>query len=259
MQEKVLSLTWTDIHYKTFGDEKSKDKILILHWWWGKSDSWIDVADWLSSQWFYVIVPDLPGFWKTELPEVYTMDSYKEIVEEFTKKLNLDTSAISLIWHSNGWAISTKLSVAWNIHIKKLFLIGSAGIRNKTKTSLKRKIYKTILFPAKIIRNIPGGNKLRTLFYKAIWWQDYLKAEQNPLLKKTFLNIIHTDLQDIFPSIKINTTLIRWDSDTYTPLSDGKLLEKLIPKSKLIVLKWEKHWIHLQNPDLLTKTILKYI
>ncbi len=259
MQEKVLSITSTDIHYKTFGDESSKEKVLILHWWWGKSDSWIDVAAWLSSQWFFLVVPDLPWFGKTDLPSVFTMDNYRDTVKEFIKKLDLDKTPLTLIWHSNGWAISTKLSVAWNINIKKLFLIGSAGIRNKKKTSLKRKAYKTILFPAKIIKNLPGWNKLRTLFYKAIGWQDYLKAEQNPLLKKTFLNIIHTDLQNIFPNIKIDTTLIRWDKDTYTPLSDWKAITKLIPKNKLIVLEWEKHWIHLQNPELLTKTILKNI
>ena len=259
MQEKSIQLTSTTIHYKTFGDEKSQDKILILHWWWGKSDSWIEVANSLSSQWFFVVVPDLPWFGKTELPSVYTMDDYRDRVEEFTKKLELDTAWLTLIWHSNGWAISTKLSISKRIDIKNLILIGSAWIRNKKSTSLKRKIYNTLLFPAKIIKNLPGGSKLRNLFYKAIGWQDYLAAEQNPLLKKTFLNIIHTDLQEVFPKIDIKTSLIRWDSDTYTPLSDGNLIHSLIPKSTLTVLPWEKHWIHLQNPDLLVKTILKHI
>ena len=259
MQEKVLSITWTDMHYKTFGDESSKEKALILHWWWGKSDSWIDVADWLSSQWFFVIAPDLPWFGKTKLPEIFTIDSYTEIVEKFTKKLKLDISWLTLIWHSNGWAISTKLSVAWNISIKKLFLIGSAGIRRKKSTSLKRKIFWLLVFPAKILKQIPGMKKVRILFYKAIGWHDYIKTEQNPLLKKTFLNIIHTDLQEVFPNVKTDTTLIRWDNDTYTPLSDWKLIHKLIPKSELIILKKEKHWIHLQNPGLLIKTILKNI
>jgi len=275
MQEKEIHITippllsregargwvenWTIIYYKTFGDEKSQDKILILHWWWGKSDSWIEVANSLSSQWFFVVVPDLPWFGKTEFPSVYTMDDYRDRIEEFTKKLELDTAWLTLIWHSNGWAISTKLSISKKIDIKNLILIGSAWIRNKKSTSLKRKIYNTLLFPAKIIKNLPGGSKLRNLFYKAIGWQDYLAAEQNPLLKKTFLNIIHTDLQEVFPKIDIKTSLIRWDSDTYTPLSDGSLIHSLIPKSTLTVLPWEKHWIHLQNPDLLVKTILKHI
>lgn len=259
MQEKIQSLTSTDIHYKTFGREAAKDTILILHWWWGKSDSWINVANWLSSQWFFVIVPDLPGFWKTEIPDVFTMDNYRDVVEEFIKKVELDTTWIILIWHSNGWAISAKLSIAENINIKQLFLIGSAGIRNKIKTSLKRKIFKAVLFPAQIIRKLPGWEGLRKIFYKAIGWHDYIEAEKKPLLKKTFLNIIDTDLQDVFPKIKQAAILIRWDSDTYTPLSDGKLIQELIPNGKLIVLKWKKHWIHLQNPDVLIKTILKNI
>jgi len=119
-----------------------------------------------------------------------------------------------LIGHSNWWAISTKLSVENKLNIKRLFLIGSAGIRNKKSTSIKRKIYKTILSPAKVIKSLPGGKKARNIFYRLIWWHDYIKAEENPLLKKTFLNIIHTDLQETFPNIKINTTLIRWDKST---------------------------------------------
>jgi pimeloyl-ACP methyl ester carboxylesterase len=168
-----------------------------------------------------------------------------------------------ILWgHSNWWAISIKLANRKKIKILRLVLNNSAWIRNDKKRSLKRKIFNIIVKPIKLIFPLIkklGGDKLRKMFYKAIWSHDYLKAEQNPNLKQTYLNMISSDLKEDILNIDNHTLLIWWEKDSYTPVSDAYFMRKNIKNSKLIILDNETHWIHLKNPKRLVETFLQNI
>jgi pimeloyl-ACP methyl ester carboxylesterase len=256
MQEKILNIDWNKINYIEFWD-KSDKIILIIHWWWWSSNSWICVSELLEKSWYRVIVPDLPWFWKTVLNHTFTLDDYAKIIEDFVSILWL--SKIILLWHSNGWAISIKLVNSGNMDIKKLILNNSAWIRDKKSTSYKKIILSSLTKSFKFILKLPFWHKIKNLFYRLIWWHDYINSEKNPYLKETYLNMIKSDLQPDIKNIKIDTLLIRWDKDTYTPISDWIWMSKNIENSKLEILNWEKHGIHLQNPEKLVKNILENI
>lgn len=250
MQKKIIN----NINHKIFWENNEK-VILILHGWWGTSESWVKVWELLEKSWYKVVVPDLPGFGKTILEKVFTLDNYAETVEKFCKELWL--SDFILLWHSNGWAISIKIANRKKLEISKLILNNSAWIRNKKSINLKRKILKIVIKPFKFLTKLPFWNKVKNLFYRAIWWQDYLKSLENPLLKETYLNMIKSDLQEEIRNIDLETLLIWWKLDTYTRVEDWVWMSKNIINSKLVVLDSEKHWIHLHNPELLVKTILE--
>lgn len=256
MTEKNISILWYPFSYKIFW-EKNTRPFLILHGWWGESASWQDVGQLLEKSGFQVFVPDLPWFWKTELTRIFTLEDYAEVIECFVEKLWL--TDIILLWHSNGGAISIRLKRRNHIKISKLILNNAAGIRNKRKTNLKRKILKFGTFPFKIFKKFPSYEKSRNIFYRIIWSQDYINAGKNPYLKATYQNMIQSDLQADIKKLSGDILLIRWRQDTYTPLCDGKLMNSLISNSKLVVLDWVRHGIHLQNPNLLAKAIVENI
>lgn len=267
-EDLTLKKTNIEIHYEDFVDDANENTIVILHWWWWSSQSWLQVWELLFQSGFNVIIPDLPWFWKTAINHVFELDDYASVVEEFILELWLKN--IILWWHSNGWAISIKLANRWKIDISRLILNNSAWIRNDRKRSLKRKILnnfsKTV---KKILSIIPVREKwewwnnlikkLRKLFYRAIWGQDYLNAENNPYLKETYLNMIKSDLSDIIANIKQDTLLIRWQNDTYTPVTDWMFMRNHIINSKIIILEDEKHGIHLKSPEKLVNTFLNNI
>jgi pimeloyl-ACP methyl ester carboxylesterase len=261
MQEKTLKLWKLNIHYKLFWEiKKDSEIILILHGWWGKSDSWITVGEWLHIQWFTVVIPDLPGFWKTKMIAPLTLEEYAIIIENFINELKIKT--LLLWWHSNGGAISIKLANRNKISISRLILNNSAWIRNDKKRTLKRKLFKHL---SKIFHSIPSplegglGRGIKTLFYKLIWNTDYINTGNNPNLRQTYLNMIQTDLQEEIKKIKQNTLIIWGEKDTYTPLSDGLYMRKNIKNSKMIILENETHWIHLKNPTTLVNTFINNI
>ena len=254
MQEKKI---W-NTNYKDFVPEGNiKDTILILHWWWWSSESWLQIWEILENNWFRVIVPDLPWFWETPLTSVFTLDLYKDFVVEFAKSLWLNDF---ILWgHSNWWAISIKVANSKELNIKLLVLNNSAGIRDDEKRVRRRSFIWNISKPFKFITNTEYWKKARRLFYKAIWSHDYIKSEEVPFMKETYLIMISSDLQKEIRNIETPTLLIWWEKDTYTPLADWEYMKRNIKNSSFIVLENEKHWIHLQNPQLLAKTFLNYI
>jgi pimeloyl-ACP methyl ester carboxylesterase len=265
MEERQIVINNLEVNYKYLLNEEKKHTIVILHWWWWSSDSWVEAWKLLQESWYNVYVPDLPWFGKTKINKTYTLDDYAQLITNFIIELRLKN--IILWWHSNWWAISTKIVNSWNIDITRLILNNSAWIRNDKKRTLKRKIFNTITSYVKKIKPKPKScwrkckvlKFFRTCFYKMIWWHDYLNAEKNPYLKQTYLNMIQSDLQDEISKIEINTLLIRWEKDTYTPLSDWIKIRNLIKNSKMITLENQKHWIHIHAPKLLIESFINNI
>ena len=207
----------------------------------------------LEQSGYYIVVPDLPGFWKTEIHEVFTLEKYASIIEDFSKSLGL--GSVTILWHSNGWAIATIIASRGNINLKKMVLNNSAGIRRDKKRGFKRRVLSSLLF----MKHIPGFKVLRPYFHRAIWAQDYAAAEKTPYLSESYQNMIQSDLQEVYPKLDNEVLLIWGERDSYTPLPDGKRIESLLRNAKMVVLDGEKHGIHLQNPKRLGKVLIKNV
>lgn len=255
MKEKSVSISIGNIFYREFWDS-TRPHFLILHGWGGSSESWLQVAKLLAEEGYFVIVPDLPWFWNTPLPKVFTLGDYAQTVQEFIHTLGLKN--ITLLGHSNGGAITITLMSQKIPEISHYILNNAAGIRKKTGTSIKRKVLKICSFPFKILKFFPFFNTLKVFFYRLIGSHDYIQAQKNPLLLETYKNMISSDLQEVLTQIENPVFLIRWSQDTYTPLADGKKMHTLLRHSQLQILEWVRHGIHLQNPKLLVETIVSY-
>ena len=73
---------------------------------------------------------------------------------------------------------------------------------------------------------------------------DYRNA--TPLMRQVLVKAVNDDVTELLPNIKVPTLLIWGDEDTATPISDAKLMEKLIPDAGLVVLKNTGHYSFLE-------------
>ena len=85
-------------------------------------------------------------------------------------------------------------------------------------------------------------NKARAHYGSA----DYNSAP--PVLRNTMVSLVNTDLRDIVHNITCPTLLIWGENDTATPLTDAKILEKLIADAGLCVIKGTGHYSFCEKP-----------
>lgn len=236
-------------------DEGTGKVVLFLHGWQDNFHTFDSLVSLLSPT-QRIIRLDLPGFGKSEVPkEAWNLDNYIQFVKDFIEKL--DIQVYTLVGHSFGGRIAIKGEATNNLQAQKIILIGSAGIAiNRTFRNLILKLLAKI---GGLITYIPPlifwREGLRKRMYSFIG-SDYLNTGK---LKETFLNIISEDLSASAKKITTPTLLIWGESDTVTPLSDGKQLAGQIADSKLKVISGAGHFVHKEKSQEVAKLVHEFL
>lgn len=239
--------------------EGSGENIIFLHGWGSNLEVFRRSISFLS-QTHTVYALDLPGCGGTDEPKI-PLDAagYASFVNDFANRLGVKKA--SLIGHSNGGRTIIRLAT-WEgrtLDIDKIILIDSAGIKAsptfaKTLKSSVFKIGKSVLNVGILKKMFPDALKnLQNKFGS----EDYRNA--SPMMKQCMVKLINEDLTPLLACIKFPTLLVWGDKDTATPLSDGKLMEKLIPDSGLVVLKNSGHYSFLEQPLIFTSVLDSFL
>lgn len=241
MNSKQLVVRDTLINYTETNAEATK-ALVFLHGWQSSAQAWSGIVARLADNPVRILCLDLPGFGSSPLPKsTWGVGEYAEMVVEFIQNLGL--KEVILVGHSFGGRIGIKLAAMNPDVIEKLVLVDAAGLRNENLVNrLKVLAAKTVkpLFELPIIRNF------KTHAYRAIGAVDL--ADSGPL-KETFLKTINEDLASCLPQIKAPTLLVWGADDTETPVAYGKIMNRLIPNSKLVVLDGASHFSFIDEPD----------
>jgi len=255
-------------NYQIFGEGKP---FLILHGWGSNSDRWAPIAEEISKggpalrtsaelsrtpgvEGFKVIVPDLPGFGKSDaLSEPWDGNKYTTWLENFIKELNF--GEFYLMGHSFGGALAAKVAIKRAQEVKKLFLVSAACVRKKTtQKDFSKKASKIV----KIFSFLPYYSFFRKAVYKFIIRKsDYVYVEG--IMKETYLNVIAEDLSFKLAFVKVPTIIIWGDKDESTPPEDARFIEKQIKNSKLIMIPGAAHDINRKQPQIVVEKVLENI
>lgn len=259
MQEKYLEIKDICVRYKVSG---SGEPLLMLHGWGGSADSFdmlieeLEAGE-LEAKGYRIIVPDFPGFGKTEAPdEVWDVNRYRDFVFKFMDVLEIER--FFLLTHSFGGRVAIKMAVAFPERIRKMILCASSGIKPKLKW--KRKIFKSFamfgksIFSLPLLRNFAGF--MRKILYKLVGSGDYAKL--SGFMKKTFQNVISEDLTSLLSDIQVPTELVWGTLDHKTPLSDGKIMETKIPHARLHIFEGVRHGVHKEVPKKIVAIVYRF-
>ena len=97
----------------------------------------------------------------------------------------------------------------------------------------------------KILPNTTKVQEMRENLVKKFSSDDYKNSPQ--VLRTTMSIIINEDQREYLPKIKAPTLLLWGENDTATPISDAKMMEKLIPDAGLVTYKNSGHFSYLDN------------
>jgi pimeloyl-ACP methyl ester carboxylesterase len=243
--EKIINGVKTN--YLVFGDGIP---FIILHGWGSAAERWIPEAEIIAKKGYKVIIPDLPGFGKSEkLEKAWRVNDYVKWFEDFTNELGVQE--FCLLGYSFGGALASKISVKYPQRVQKLFLVASAIVRKKTpQKEISAKASKFV----KIFKFLPFYDLFRKAVYKFIIRKsDYIYTDG--IMKETYLNVIGDDASFNLPFIKVPAVIIWGDKDQSVPIEEAHFINEKIKNSKLVVIPGADHLIHKKMPELLAEKI----
>ncbi|MBL7036512.1 alpha/beta hydrolase [Candidatus Microgenomates bacterium] len=221
-------------------------KIFVLPGWAYETKKWDEFIGMLRKDGFNPILLSIPGLTE-KIEKPWNIDDY---VNWLSSKLK-NESQVFLIGHSNGGRIALSYILSNPKKISKLVLLDSAGIyHNEVPIRLKRTLFKYL---AKLGKSVTKSDTLKNLMYKFARESDYNQAPE--IMKKTMQNLISHDLTQNLQKIRTNTLILWGHDDKVTPLSDGKMMEKNLPNSRLEIVKDARHSPQFSHTENVVKII----
>lgn len=228
------------INYETSGSGRD---VLILHGWGANIAAVRPIMKAYENN-FRVWAIDLPGFGASDMPgEDWDVYSYAKLVKKFADKAGIENPI--LIGHSFGGRLCIILAGKKMLNIRKIILVDSAGVKPVHGAGYHAKVYaykfmkKAAAFAGRFSES--AEEKIKGMFGSA----DYKNA--NPVMRKVMVRTVNEDLQYLMPKIEQPTLLIWGENDDATPVSDGKIMEKLIRDAGLVVLSGAGHFSYLDK------------
>jgi pimeloyl-ACP methyl ester carboxylesterase len=249
------------VNHKIFGASFDKAlagvPILVLHGWGVGSESWVGVAELMAKEGYRVIVPDMPGFGKSAVPEKpWTVDDYVEWVKDFADKLEMD--GFILIGHSFGGQVAAKFCAICPKKVDKLVLCAAAVVR-KPRLGSRQLVAKYLAKTKIIFQNIPFGiyPVLRKIVYRIAGTRDY--AQLQGVMAQTFLNVVGESVIESAKRIKTLTLIVWGDKDRETPTEDAREINNAIAGSRLEIIPDAGHKLHRTHAQILAEKIINFL
>lgn len=242
--EKRIEIDGVSLNYSDTG--KSDGLPVILMHGWGCNLTTVKSIASILEPGMRVLSIDLPGHGKSqEPPEIWGVEQYTSLIENFIRLLGLKD--VTLIGHSFGGRIGILLS-SRNDYVRKLVLVDAAGVKPRRSLGYYLKIYtfKTLKHTLPLIFGRERGGKMLDAYRGKSGSADYRNA--SPVMRGILSRCVNEDLKHVMPSIKAPTLLIWGADDTATPISDAKVMERLIPDAGLVSFEGCGHYSFLDNP-----------
>jgi pimeloyl-ACP methyl ester carboxylesterase len=184
------------------------------------------------------ILLDFPGFGESAPPpSTWGTEDYADATAMLLRKIAADKKFL-WVGHSFGGRVGIQLGARHPALLSGLCLIASAGLPRRRsfaeKIALKSKIM-AFTMARRVADHIPLFAGIKHKFGSP----DYRAAG---VLRPVFVRIIHEDLSAAARKISCPTLIVYGENDREMPPEIGGRLNKLIPRSELIILPRLDHY-----------------
>jgi pimeloyl-ACP methyl ester carboxylesterase len=234
-ESHTIQVNGMRIHYETLGPANGAP-VLLIHGLGGNAEDWRNLAPYLTKAGYRVIMPDLPGYGRSEQPAnfSYSIADEASTVVAFMDALNLHQVELGG-WSMGGWIAQT---VAANHpeRISRLIIFNSAGLKFMpawdTRLFTPQSAAELDQLDALLMPNPPQ--------VPAFVARDILRhSHQNAWIIQRALASMLTgvDATDSkLPTLKMPVLIVWDDLDQITPVSEGHTMHNLIPTSELFLI-----------------------
>jgi pimeloyl-ACP methyl ester carboxylesterase len=219
------------------------------------------------------IALDLPGFGRSELAAGdVTITDYAHTVEGLCAALDLD--AVVLVGNSMGGFIAADVALHFPARVERLVLVSAAGItssdvrREPARTFIRlgtagaaigaRRIEQFISRPR--TRQLAFGWVMRhpTRLAPDLLWEQ-AQGTGAPGFMLALDALANYDFRDRLPEIACPTLVVQGTDDMLVPLRDAYEYERLIPRSKTLILRDTGHLPMLERAPTFNRALLEFL
>jgi len=264
IETKFVKIKGINVAYREMG----VGEILLFIHGMGSSLVFDEIIEPLS-KYLKVIVIDLPGFGKSEKPDLdYNIDFYVNILFEFCKEINLEK--INVAGLSLGGMIAIEFAYRYPQSVNNLLVLSSSGLNPIAKMLNNRIFYLVFSF---VMKYIIFSNKWLTKRFQIGSYFNHKKI--NPIVFRKFFEYIKypeskkawlSALKNVFNvseefvnhvrEIRVNTIIIWGKNDKTIPLIIADKFSKLITNSKMFVIDECGHPITVEQPSKVIEIIV---
>lgn len=278
----IIEDTWVkvdhlNIHLYTAGEEG--ETIVLLHG--GGLDSawlsWQPVILALSTR-FRVIAPDLPGYGKSDTPQIdYTLDYYIDFVRRLLDQLDVERPTLAGI--SMGGGIAIGFALAHPQRVNRLVPVDSYGIQRKYPGGLWGYYLIRMEWLNRFSWWLLGRNRaltrasLQQIMYDPNALSDDLINEvyeeiRRPRAGMAFRSFqrhevlrdgVRTCYLDRLKEIQAETLFIHGENDRLVPVECAREAHAKLPGSRLEVIPACGHWPQREKPDEFNRILLNFL
>lgn len=258
----------TNYHDIGSGDVGGGTPVVLIH---GSGPGVTAWANWrltipaLASQ-YRVIAPDMVGFGYTARPAGvrYTLDTWVRHAIDFLDALELNQ--VNLVGNSFGGALSLALTIRHPRRVKRLALMGSAGVPFTLTRELDevwgyepsvenmRKLLDIFAYDRSLV-----NDELADLRYRASIRPGFHEAFSSmfPAPRQRWVDMLASDENDI-RGVAQDTLLIHGREDRILPMSNSLKLLALIERAELHVFGRCGHWTQIEHTARFNKLIADF-
>lgn len=249
------------VHYEMDG---RGNPVILLHGWINSWDVWRDTMIYLADrQRFKVYALDFWGFGESakERTPPFKLSSYVSMVEQFLEIMGIQSAPV--IGHSMGGTVSLQLTLEHPNRVNKVAIVGSPILGTSLHPFLQLAgvgwIANTLFRMPFILRFVVrfilarDSHQVREMIYR-----DVNKTSSESFFR-SIGDLRRADLRSRVGQIGVPTLGIFGEHDNIVSPNQSKELRKSIPRARVQMMKYSRHFPMLDEPELFRQTLLGFL
>jgi esterase len=264
------------LFYRKFGEGQA---FIILHGLFGASDNWVTIGRELSAQ-FEIWLPDLRNHGRSPHSTEHDYNSMANDLLEFIVDHNIQKPII--LGHSMGGKLAMNFAVQHPDRICQLIVIDIApksylSFQNQSNTLNQRSILEIMMnFDFSGIKqrdqlDVNLSKSIKNDQIRQFLLKNVKRDAENSFnwiinvstLYKNFNNILEGfvlssgSLDELISGFPV--LFIKGANSEYITNDDEEIIKRIFPYSEIISIPGAGHWVHVDQPDLLIKSIKQFL
>ena len=221
-----------------------------------------------------VVALDLPGFGDSELPSKrITISYYAGVVQEVCERLELERVAV--VGNSMGGFIAAELTIQQPVRVERLVLISAAGISSSnvyrmptlTVGRIGAAVMANEVVDHRRIATRPRARQLALalvarhprLLAPDLAYEGLLRGANKPGFFPALRACIEYDYRERLPEIEAPTLIVWGEDDSVLSVKDADEYERLIPKTKKLLMRDTGHVPQIERPEAFNAELLEFL